>query len=142
MEATSDNPFESPAVKTSRRCPDRYPKLLLLAQACGVTMAAWILVESYTFPRPGVPWPHILFWYGVVTLAATAMIAIPNKYTSLFPFVYFQLVGFVSLFSWINALSFPPHEEVFFFLSTTLLCMVVIITIVQKSSEVYYAWHH
>lgn len=139
MEPPSDNPFESPEVETSRPWPDRYPKTLGLAQACGLIVAVWMFVESYNFPRPEVPWPHILFWCGVMTLAAMATIAIPNKFGAVFPLVYFQLVGFLSLFSWITALSFPPHEEVFFFLFTAVLCMLVLVTMIQKPSEAYHA---
>ena len=135
--AANVNPFESPAVASCRRCPDRYPKTVCLAQVCGLALALFMLSESYTFPRPDVPWPHIMFWGAIITMVATASLVIPSWITALLPLLYFQTVGLLSLMIWIVAW-IAPIDGSFFFLVVALLCIVVIIALTQKPTETYY----
>lgn len=135
-----DNPFQSPAVETSRREPVRYPKTLRLAQACGFALAGWILVECYAFPTPELNSMISLHMGAALTLLATTSMMLPHKIAAAVSRIYFEMFGMLNLMGLFIALGFAPSGHyTFFFLISVLLCMVVIVLIYQKPSVAYYA---
>ena len=136
---TNDNPFQSPAVKWPRRASFRYPKTLWLAQACGLMLVTFMLIDSYTFPWPDTPYPRDMFWLAMVTLLATVTLAIPNEKAAMFPLLHFMICGFWQSTFCCAALVFGSDGKGYFFFSSFLLSIAVLITMLQKPSQAYYA---